>query len=119
MYNRLQSEKMLIEKYGYQSCGEKHCENIFTNWYMNFYLYQKYGIDKRKAHYSSLINAGQMTREDALFLLQANPVYPSLGIERKVLEYKKRSHEEFKQDIWFNKIATLVRFVKKLARVQL
>ena len=112
MYNRKESEKMLIEKYGFQSTGEKHEESVFTKWYQNFYLYQKWGIDKRKAHYSSLINSGQMTRPEAMFLLTANPVYPQLGIEDRIIKYPKRKHEDFKQDKWFDRISKIVRLFR-------
>ena len=110
MYNRKESERMLIEKYGYKSTGEKHEENYFTWWFQNFYLYEKFGYDKRKAHYSSLINSGQMTRDEALFLLTANPVYPKFGIEKRVMEYPKKSHYDFKTDEWlFNAISKFIK----------
>ena len=97
-YNREKSIKMLEEKYGYKSYGDKHCENVFTTWYMNYYLYEKFGIDKRKAHLSSLINSGQMTRKEAMELLQKNPEYPKLGVEGIILGYKKRPYTDFKTD---------------------
>ena len=98
-----------LEKYGWQDYGEKHEESVYTHWYQNFYLFEKYGIDKRKAHYSSLIVSGQMTRKEALFKLQACPVYPYLGLEQKALKYKKRNHEDFKTDKWYDRIANLLR----------
>ena len=98
VYNRAQAIKMLEEKYGYQSYGAKHEENYFTQWFQNFYLFEKHGIDKRKAHLSSLIVSGQMTREDALQELEKSPVYPELGIEKQVMKYPKRSHDEFPKD---------------------
>ena len=110
MYNRIESEKMLIELYGYKSCGEKHCENYFTNWHISFYLFEKFGFDKRKAHLSSLINSGQMTRKEALDLVAENPTYPTLGIEDRVMKYPKRSHDEFKKDEWlFNLIGSIIK----------
>lgn len=109
MYNRKESEEFLIKTYGFESTGEKHEESIFTRWYQNFYLYEKFGIDKRIAHYSSLINSGQMTREEAMFKLQANPVYPQLRIEVKVMKYPKREHTSFKTDKWYGRIAKLLR----------
>ena len=108
-YNRAESEKMLIEKFGFQSTGEKHEESVFTKWYQNFYLFEKFGIDKRKCHYSSLINSGQMTRSEALFNLTASPVYPLLGIESRVMSYPKRRHEDFKQDRWYARISRLIK----------
>src|SRR3990167_6581547 len=112
-YNRKESEQMLIKTYNYQSCGGKHEENIFTRWFQAYYLYQKFNIDKRKCFYSSLIQVNQMTRQEAMFLLTASPVYPSLGIESKVMGYPKRRHEDFKQDLWFGRISKLVRFFRR------
>ena len=113
MYNRKQSEEMLIKTYGYQSCGAKHEENIFTKWYMNFLLFTKYNIDKRKAHFSSLINSGQLDRKTVMEMLAESPIYPKLGIESKVLKYPKRRHEDFAVDKWFGRISKVVKFFRK------
>ena len=116
-YNRQESEKMLIEKYGFQSTGEKHEESVFTKWFQNFYLYQKYGIDKRTAHFSSLVNSGQMTRAEAMEKLQTNPVYPLLGIEEKVMKYPKRPYTDFKTDEGlFTAISKTIRFLRRIKR---
>lgn len=109
-YNRAEAEKFLCETYDYVSTGEKHEENYFTWWFQNFYLFEKWGIDKRKAHYSSMINSGQMTREEAMFKLTANPVYPELGFEKKVLFYPKHEHSDFPQDKWYGRISHLVKY---------
>ena len=111
-YSRQESIKLLKEKYNFQETGEKHEENVFTKWFQSYYLYEKFGIDKRKAHYSSLINAGQMTRAEAMELLKAPPVYPKLGIEEKIMKYPKREHSEFKQDRWYGRIAKIINLWK-------
>ena len=113
-YNRENNKKMLMELYGYQDVGEKHEENELTKWYQNYYLYEKWNIDKRKAHYSSLINSGQMTRKEALEKLLDLPIYPLLGIEDRVMKYKKRSHYDFKVDKWYNRISKFVKLWRKL-----
>lgn len=69
-YNRNEAIKLLEEKYGWKNYGEKHEENEFTKWFQNCYLPQKFGIDKRKAHLSSMINSKQITKEEALVKLQ-------------------------------------------------
>jgi hypothetical protein len=115
-YNRQDSIKLLEEKYGYQNYGEKHCENYFTWWFMNFYLFEKWGIDKRKAHISSLIVSGQMTRDEALVELEKNPVYPELGIERKAMRYEKHEYTDYKTDEWlWNFITILILQLRKLS----
>lgn len=111
-YNRSEAIKLLEDKYGYKNYGEKHCESTFTWWFQNFYLFEKFGIDKRKAHYSAMINSGQMTRDEALELLKAVPEFPNLGIEAKVLKYPKRKHEEFPMDKWYDRVAKIIKFIR-------
>ena len=114
MYNRIEAEKILKELYSYQSCGEKHCENYFTWWYQNFFLFTKYGIDKRKAHYASLINSGQMLRKEAMDLLAECPVYPKLGIEEQALKYPKKTYHDYKNSEWIRKIVVKIyRYIPK------
>ena len=113
MYNREESIKLLQKEYGYTPYGLKHEENVFTSWFQNFYLFQKFGIDKRKCHYSSMINSGQMTKKEALLVITDRPIYPGLGIEGKVMQYPKRRHEEFKTDKWYPRVSKLIRFLRK------
>lgn len=108
-YDVKMAKKFLEKEYGWQDYGDKHEESEFTKWFQNFYLFEKFGIDKRKAHYSSLINAGQMTRDEAMEKLQSNPVYPELGIEEQVMKYTRREHSDFKMDKWYDIIAKEVR----------
>lgn len=112
-YHRGRAIELLQDKYGWKDYGEKHCESIFTWWFQNYYLYERFGIDKRKAHLSSLVVSGQMTRQDALEILKSNPVYPEIGLEQKVLKYPKRSHYDFKTDERrFNRISKLVKLCR-------
>lgn len=110
-YNRSDAEKILIDRFGYQSTGEKHEENYFTWWFQNFYLFEKFGIDKRKAHYSSMINSGQMTREEALEHLLSSPVYPELGIETLAMSFKRHEHSDYPQDKRYDRMAKLIRWL--------
>jgi N-acetyl sugar amidotransferase len=65
-YNKNEAQKILSEKYDWKNYGYKHNESIFTRFYQNYILPVKFGVDKRKAHLSSLICSGQITREEAL-----------------------------------------------------
>jgi len=109
-YNRGEAEKFLCESYGYVSTGEKHEENYFTWWFQNFYLFEKFGIDKRKAHYSSMINSDQMTRDEAMEKLAGNPVYPDIGLT-KVLRYPKHEHTDYPIGLGYERIAKLIKYV--------
>lgn len=111
-YNRVDAERLLLEKYGFKSTGEKHEENYFTWWFQNYYLFTKFGIDKRKAHYSSLINSGQMTRETALHLISKDPVYPELGLEKRVIAYPKHEHSDYKIGKGYERMAKLVKLCR-------
>ncbi len=106
-YNRGESINMLEDKFGYIDYGEKHCESSFTMWFQNYYLFEKFNVDKRKAHLSSLIVSGQMSREEALEHLARNPVYPKLPMG-DVMKYPKRPHTDFKTDN-YELISKLVR----------
>lgn len=75
-YNRAEAKRILSEKLGWQDYGAKHYESVLTRFFQGYYLPTKFGIDKRKAHFSSLILSGQMTREQALEELR-RPPYPS------------------------------------------
>ena len=59
-------EILLKEKFGWESFPHKHHESRFTRFFEDFWLPRKYGFDRRKAHFSSLILTNQMTREEAL-----------------------------------------------------
>jgi N-acetyl sugar amidotransferase len=65
-YNKSEAEDLLYKKFGWKKFQHKHHESRFTRFYEDYWLPRKFGFDKRKAHFSSLILTGQMTREDAL-----------------------------------------------------
>lgn len=108
-YKRAEAIKMLQEKYGWQDTGEKHCESDFTKWFQNYYLFEKFGFDKRKPHYSSMIMSGQMTRVEAMEKLKENPEYPKIGLEEKIWKYPKKKHEDYKTDNMYQVIAEGIR----------
>lgn len=60
------AEKLLMEKYDWEPFQHKHHESRFTRFYEDFWLPRKFGFQKRRAHFSSLILTDQMTREEAL-----------------------------------------------------
>ena len=60
------AEKLLKEKFGWEKFKHKHHESRFTRFYEDFWLPKKFGFEKRRAHFSSLILTNQMSREEAL-----------------------------------------------------
>lgn len=74
-YHYAEAKKTIVEKVGWRDYGGKHYESVFTRWFQGYYLPTRFGFDKRIAHYSSLILSGEMTRDEALTLLDS-PNYP-------------------------------------------
>ena len=60
------AEKRLTELFGWQPFLHKHHESRFTRFYEDYWMPRKFGYEKRRAHFSSLIMTGQMTRQEAL-----------------------------------------------------
>ena len=76
----------LQEKIGYRPYPYKHYESIFTRFYQGYLLPQKFGVDKRRLHLSTLICSGQMTREEAKKLLGESP-YPDIDDLKSDIDY--------------------------------
>jgi N-acetyl sugar amidotransferase len=68
--------KAEITELGWRDYGGKHYESIFTRFFQGYYLPVRFGYDKRLAHLSSLILSDQMTREEALAIIENEPPYP-------------------------------------------
>ena len=60
------AEKLLFERFGWEKFQHKHHESRFTRFYEDYWMPKKFGYEKRRAHFSSLILTGQMTRDEAL-----------------------------------------------------
>ena len=65
-YSKKMAIETLEENFGWSYYGGKHFESRFTKFFQAYYLPQKFGYDKKRAHLSSLIVGGEMTREEAL-----------------------------------------------------
>jgi N-acetyl sugar amidotransferase len=65
-YVKKEAEELLESRFGWQKFQHKHHESRFTRFYEDYWLPKKFGYQKRRAHFSSLILTGQMTREDAI-----------------------------------------------------
>ncbi len=68
-YNKTEAKQIIAKEFQWRDYGGKHFESIFTRFYQAYILPRKFGIDKRKSHYSTLICAGQLSRDSALKLV--------------------------------------------------
>jgi N-acetyl sugar amidotransferase len=96
-YNKAEAMKLLEKEYGWRYYGGKHYESRFTKFFQSYYLPTRFGFDKRKAHLSSLIVSGQLSRDEALKEL-AKPLYDPAELEEDKEYVRKKlslSREEF------------------------
>lgn len=96
-YNRDRAMTELDAYCGFEYYGSKHLENDLTKFIQQYWFYNKFNVDKRTSHLSSMIVSGQMTREEALKQYQL-PLYEDADMEvtiDKVLNKLKLSRTEF------------------------
>ncbi|MBS1596773.1 MAG: N-acetyl sugar amidotransferase [Bacteroidetes bacterium] len=113
-YNQKNIKEFLKKELDWRDYGGKHCESTFTKFYQAYILPQKFGIDKRKAHLSTLICSGQITKEEALLELE-KPLYSSVELQsdkeyvlkkfgltnfefEQIMRLPIKKHEDFKSD---------------------
>ena len=80
-YNKQDAQEFLIENYGWRYYGEHHHENLFTKFAIGYWMYEKFGIDKRKITYSAQIMSGKISRDEALARV-SKPPYNSADIDQ-------------------------------------
>jgi N-acetyl sugar amidotransferase len=113
-YNKKEVKEIITQELDWRDYGGKHYESIFTKFYQAYILPEKFHIDKRKAHLSTLICSGQMTREEALAELE-KPLYEPKALAadkeyvlkkfglseaefEKIMKLPVRRHQDFKTD---------------------
>ena len=113
-YEKKRIKEIIKSELGWRDYGGKHYESIFTKFYQAYILPEKFHIDKRKAHLSTLICSGQLSKEEALKELE-QPLYPvadlksdteyvlkKLGLSdtefQAIMQLPLRKHQDFKTD---------------------
>lgn len=128
-YDPNQALKILNKEIGFKYYGSKHCESSLTRLLQCYIQPEKYGFEKRRAHLSSLVVSGLITRDDALKELSKAPCskkqieedinefIDKLGLTRKqfdkiIKDKKNRSHYDFKTNQkkinMFNKLRKII-----------
>lgn len=101
-YRKDEAKAVLAREVGWQEYGAKHFESRFTKFFQAYWLPKRFGYDKRRAHLSSLILSGQVTREQAVAEL-AQPMYPPAE-QAEDMEFVRKKLELSEQE--FDKILT-------------
>jgi N-acetyl sugar amidotransferase len=98
-YDKEKSKSFLISEYGWKDYGGKHYESIFTRFYQAYILPKKFNIDKRKAHLSALICSNQISKKEALKILESK-AFNYNGVKEDYLYVIKKfgfSEDEFEK----------------------
>ncbi|MDD3908208.1 MAG: hypothetical protein PHF34_08355, partial [Bacteroidales bacterium] len=82
-YSRTRALRELSEFCSFEYYGGKHLENSLTKFIQLFWFYNKFGVDKRRSHLSSMIVSKQMLRRDALHELM-KPIYDKVEMEIEI-----------------------------------
>lgn len=89
-YDKNDTLSQLEAQYGYKRYPYKHYESVFTRFYQGFILPNKFGIDKRKMHLSTLIMTNQLTREEGVSLMKSIPYITEQELETDKLYFLKK-----------------------------
>lgn len=132
-YNRENAMQIIEDKLSWKYYGGKHYESIYTRFFQSYILPKKFNIDKRKAHYSSLICSGQITKEEALKKIKKDTyskdklkedkiyVIKKLGLTEnefeKIMSLPIKSFRDYPNNYYFfNILFTLRNFLKKFIK---
>ena len=127
-YVKKDAEVELQRRFGWKPFQHKHHESRFTRFYEDYWLPRKFGFQKRRAHFSSLILTGQMTREAALgrlskpemdehFLKQefeyvANKLDLTVPELQQIFEGRNRTYHDYRNRRWLIGVgATVMRML--------
>ncbi|WP_421506703.1 N-acetyl sugar amidotransferase [Erwinia rhapontici] len=115
-FNKKDAEDQLESMFGWKRFKHKHHESRFTRFYEDYWLPNRFGFHKRRAHFSSLIMTGQMAREAALariaspemdehFLTEefeyvAHKLDLSTDQLQELFELPKKTYKDYKNKRW-------------------
>lgn len=115
-YIKKDAEAELERLFGWQKFQHKHHESRFTRFYEDYWMPRKFGFHKRRAHFSSLIMTGQMTRDEALdrisrpemdehFLAQefeyvANKLDLTIAELQQIFDAENKTYRDYKNKRW-------------------
>lgn len=72
-YEKKSAQSFLIENYGWEYYGGHHHENLFTKFAITYWLFEKFGIDKRLITLSAQVLSGEISRDSAIDQLKMKP----------------------------------------------
>lgn len=131
-FRKNEAKELIQNELGWRDYGGKHYESIFTRFFQGYFLPTKFGFDKRKPHLSSMIASGEISRGEALRLLEKD-VYGTVSVaEDKAFVVKKfgltesefdalvalppKKHTDYPSNFyWIHEMQGLKRVIKSVA----
>lgn len=126
-YTKMEAISTLQREFEWKPYANKHFESVFTRFYEGYWLIKKFGYDKRRCHFSSLILTGQLKREEALRILEQTPydekqamedleyVAKKLGLSRgDFFDLMRKENKTYKD---YKNTSDLIEFAVKMARL--
>lgn len=133
-FDKNEAKEFLIKNYSWKDYGGKHYESVFTRFFHEDFIVEKFGFDLRKSYLSAEICSGKITREqglqelslpvdDSAILQNRKYVFKKLGISlneyEKIISSKNKTYNDYKNDdgIWkkYSKIISVLRdFITKI-----
>jgi N-acetyl sugar amidotransferase len=132
-YDKKESRQILEKEIGWRDYGIKHGESIYTRFFQNYILFRKFHFDKRRAHLSTLVCSGQMTRDEALKEINIPPyqtekemredkeyVTKKLGVTEKefdgIMALPVKTYKDYPNNHFlFNELNFIVKLIKRMA----
>ena len=71
-YSKETAMELLKKEYNWKDYGGKHKESRFTDYFQEIYLPNRFSIQKKRAHLSSLIVNGEISREKAIEIIASS-----------------------------------------------
>lgn len=113
-FKKIEAETTLNNLFGWEAFKHKHHESRFTRFFEDYWLPKKFGYEKRRAHFSSLISTNQMKRNEAIKRISSSECsddYLKLEMEY-VADKLDFSQREF-EDIFNSKNKTFKNYKNK------
>ncbi|MFZ2491239.1 MAG: N-acetyl sugar amidotransferase [Thermoanaerobaculia bacterium] len=131
-FHKNDAKAFIQRELGWRDYGGKHFESVFTRFFQGYILPEKFNMDKRRPHLSSLICSGQMSRDEALEEMKNPPYPPDLFREDYDLFVKKmrltpdefddimktppRRYSDYAQAFYFRNKSWIIPLVKSVVK---
>lgn len=119
-YDPNKALEILHKEIGFEYYGSKHNESVFTRLFQTYIQPRKFGFKKRRAHLSSMIVSGIITREEALKILE-NETINEKQIEDDInyfIEKIEITREEFDNIINSHNIVSHLDFKNEKKKIE-